>query len=121
MFPSWRRSCVYLPGITLRSSLAQIATPLLVHSDLSCGSDSDCELVRTGEVCNGQCSCGSTPINAAAAARFQADTASLTLEACPCADPGEARCLGGQCTLCGLGPNQSAGCGELGTVEDAGI
>jgi hypothetical protein len=85
-------------------------------SDLSCGSDSDCALVRTGEVCSGQCLCGDSPVNAAAAARFQSETASLTLEGCPCAFPGEAHCLGGQCTLCGLGPNQPAGCGELGTT-----
>ncbi len=92
----------------------------IVPSDVSCGSDQDCELVRTGEVCNGQCSCGDTPVNAAAGARFQSETASLTLEACPCADPGEARCLGGQCTLCGFGPDQLAGCGDAG-IEDAGI
>lgn len=92
-------------------------------SDLSCGSDSDCELVGTGEVCNGQCSCGDTPVNAAAGARFQSETASLTLEGCPCADPGEARCLGGQCTLCALGSTEPAGCGDSGTttIEDGGI
>jgi hypothetical protein len=45
------------------------------------------------------------------------------LEACPCADPGAARCLGGQCTLCGFGPDQPAGCGDSGTntIEDGGI
>jgi hypothetical protein len=92
--------------------------------DLACGSDQDCELVRTGEVCNGQCSCGDTPVNTAAAARFQSETASLRLEACPCADPGEARCFGGQCTLCGFGPNQPAGCNDAGgitTIPDGGI
>jgi hypothetical protein len=95
----------------------------VVPSDLSCGSDQECELVRTGKVCNGQCSCGDTPVNAASATRFQFETASLSLEGCPCAFEGEARCLGGQCTLCGLGPNQPAGCGdaETTTVEDGGI
>jgi hypothetical protein len=93
-------------------------------SDLACGSDPDCDLVRTGEVCDGQCSCGDTPVNLGAAARAQSETASLTLEGCPCADPGTARCIGGQCTLCGFGPDAPAGCNEdagVITIEDAGI
>jgi hypothetical protein len=95
----------------------------VLPSDLSCGSDSDCELVRTGKVCNGQCSCGDTPVNAAAGARFQTDTASLTLEACPCGFGGDARCLGGQCALCALGSTEPAGCGDSGTTanDDSGI
>jgi hypothetical protein len=108
---------------TTDSGAGCVSLEVLV-SDLLCGSDQDCALVRTGEVCNGQCSCGDTPVNAAAGARFQSETASLTLEACPCADPGEARCLGGQCTLCGLGPDQPVGCNEDGgitTVDDSGI
>ncbi len=90
-------------------------------SDLSCGSDRDCTIVRSGEVCSGQCSCGNTPVNAGAAARVQSETASLTLVACPCAYPGEPRCLCGQCTRW-LGPDQPAGCDDAGTtaVEDSG-
>jgi hypothetical protein len=81
-------------------------------SDLACGSDQDCALVRSGEVCKGQCSCGDTPVNAGAAARFASDTAPLDLASCPCAFPGEARCLAGQCALCGPGSNQPAGCAD---------
>jgi hypothetical protein len=81
-------------------------------SDVSCASDSDCTLSLSGRVCDGRCSCGDTPVNATASARFQSQIASLTLEACPCVFPGEARCLGGQCTLCGLGPNAPAGCSD---------
>lgn len=91
-------------------------------ADISCGSDSDCVLTLTGHVCDRECNCGDTPVNAGAAARYRSETASLTFEGCPCADPGEARCLGGQCALCGLGPNQPAGCGEGTTVvEDSGV
>jgi hypothetical protein len=81
-------------------------------SDLACGSDQDCALVRSGEVCKGQCSCGDTPVNAGAAARFASDVAPLDLASCPCAFPGEARCLAGQCALCGPGSNQPAGCAD---------
>jgi hypothetical protein len=87
-------------------------------SDLSCASDLDCSLVRTGDVCSGQCSCGDTAVNATASSHFQSETASLTLKACPCAFPGEARCVGGQCTLCGPGPGPSAGCSNTGTAGD---
>jgi hypothetical protein len=81
-------------------------------SDLTCGSDQDCALVRTGEVCKSQCSCGDTPVNAGAAARFASDTAPLDLASCPCAFEGEPRCIAGQCTLCGFGGNQPAGCAD---------
>jgi len=89
-------------------------------SDVSCASDSDCTLSLSGRVCDGRCSCGDTPVNAAAATRFESDIASLTLEACPCAFPGVARCLAGQCTLCGLGPNAPAGCSDAGTTTSDG-
>jgi hypothetical protein len=97
----------------------------VLPSDLSCGSDSDCELVRTGEVCDGQCWCsGYTPVNTAAGARFESEIASLTFsEGCGCpSSTDEARCLGGQCTLCGLGA-QPAGCNDAGimTIEDSGM
>jgi hypothetical protein len=94
----------------------------LVSSDLSCGSDSDCDLVVTGEICNYQCLCGDTPANAAAAARLQSETASLTLYGCECPIIGVPSCLGGQCTLCAVPPNEFGGCGDAGitTIEDGG-
>jgi hypothetical protein len=111
------------PESAFRPTAAPRVDLEVASSDVSCGSDQDCALVRTGEVCDGQCACGDTAVNAAAAARFQSDTASLTLEGCPCALPGETRCLGGQCTLCGFGPDQPAGCADAGvaTLEDGGI
>jgi hypothetical protein len=88
----------------------------------SCSADADCTLVRTGQTCSGSCDCGDTPVNGAAAASIEAATADLSLEGCPCAFPGEPRCLGGQCTLCGLGPDQPAGCSDAGvTTTDAGV
>jgi hypothetical protein len=95
----------------------------VASSDLSCVSDQDCAPSLTGKVCEGQCACGDTSVNAAAAARYQSETASLNLVACPCPAQGEPRCLGGQCTLCGFGPNQPAGCDDTGItpIEDGGI
>jgi hypothetical protein len=94
---------------------------VVIPSDVSCGSNSDCTLMNTGEVCGGQCLCGDTPVNTTASARFQSQIASLTFRECPCASPGEARCLGGQCTRCGFGPGDPAGCYDAGTgTTDAG-
>ena len=91
-------------------------------SDRSCTGDMDCALALSGEICGGQCSCGDTPVNATAAARYASETASLALAACPCVYPGAARCLGGQCTRCGLGPDQPAGCSDAATTtaQDGG-
>jgi hypothetical protein len=86
-------------------------------SDIACVSDSDCELIRTGTLCDGQCSCGDTAVNAAGAATASQETSSLTLEGCPCADPGPTRCIANQCTLCGLGSAQPAGCDLDGGVD----
>jgi hypothetical protein len=94
----------------------------VLPSDLTCGSDSDCELVRAGEVCSGQCSCsGYTPVNAAAGARFRSEIASLTFSedcGCPASTDEALRCIDGQCTLCTGDP--PAGCGHAG-IGDGGI
>jgi hypothetical protein len=105
---------------------ARCVTLEVLPSDLSCESDQDCTVSRSGNVCEGDCvlECGRTPINVSAAARNQSETSSLSLEDCPCLDPGEPRCLGGQCAVCGFGPNPPAGCNDDGgvvTIEDGGI
>jgi len=89
-------------------------------SDLECASDGDCNTVRTGTICSGECSCGSTPVNMSGSDRFGSATSGLTLDACPCAFPGEPRCIGGQCAVCGFGPDQPAGCADGGGAVDAG-
>jgi hypothetical protein len=76
----------------------------------SCSSDSDCTLVRTGNICDGQCSCGDTPINQSGLSKYQAATSGLTLEACPCVFPGTVSCVASECTLCTGQAGQPAGC-----------
>jgi hypothetical protein len=88
-------------------------------SDLSCASDQDCTLTLTGEVCDGQCSCGDTPVSTTAAARDESETASLRLADCACGFPGVPRCLGGQCTLCD-GADSSTGCDDAGAITIEG-
>jgi hypothetical protein len=88
----------------------------------SCNEDSDCILVSVGEICSGQCMCGDTPINIDGEGRYAAQTSTLSLDACPCAFPGNARCLASTCVLCGFGPDEPAGCADGGSTfeDDAG-
>jgi hypothetical protein len=86
----------------------------LMAGDTACSGDPDCTLTSVGKICTGSCGCGSTPANMAAATRIGAATAGLQLEACPCAFPGNPRCVMGVCILCGFGPGQPAGCPDGG-------
>jgi hypothetical protein len=78
--------------------------------DTSCTTDGDCTLVRTGDICDGQCSCGDTPISQSDLSKYQAATSGLTLEACPCIFPGTVNCVANQCTLCTGQAGQPSGC-----------
>jgi hypothetical protein len=90
--------------------------------DQSCASDSDCTFIRAGQVCSGQCDCGSSLINVAGEARYEGAIAGLSLQACPCDEPGIKRCLGGRCTLCDFGPNAPAACiDDGGPAQDTGV
>ena len=54
-------------------------------------------------------------INVDGQATYDAEVAPLgTGTACPCPPDGVTRCLQNQCTLCGFGPNQPAGCPDGG-------
>jgi hypothetical protein len=49
-----------------------IEIPALAASDLSCDSDQDCTLARSGSVCSCQCSCPEAVANSAAYERIEA-------------------------------------------------
>jgi hypothetical protein len=92
-----------------------------VYIDLSdyptgCQFDSDCTTITSGEICSGSCACGGSTINVSGQAEYDDAVQSLQIEGCPCPFTGEPRCIESACTLCGLGPNQPAGC----EIEDAG-
>ena len=79
-----------------------------------CTQDSECTLVTTGQLCTGGCDCGGTAINKSDVAKYNAETAGVQLLACPCAFPGETRCVHSACTLCTFGPNAPPGCPDAG-------
>jgi hypothetical protein len=111
-------------GIGISADSASSCVFIVVAaSDLACGSDQDCVLIRSGDVCPGDCGCGDSAVNTAAANRYQSEAASVASADCPCPFSGEPRCLGGSCTLCASTPGQPAGCDDSGviTVEDSGV
>ncbi len=75
----------------------------------ACKSASDCDLATTGQVCTGQCDCGDTPVNNAAASQIASELQGLDLAECPCAVAGQPACIKGECTLCG-GPDSPPEC-----------
>jgi hypothetical protein len=100
----------------------------LSAADLVCATDPDCATGRSGEFCLPECwSCESryTPMNAGAAARYQAELDSLGRVACgPCAQifVAPVECVGGKCVGCPRGADGSAMCGDGGSPRprDAG-
>lgn len=96
------------------------ATCARVPANLStaCNVDSDCSLVSSGEVCDGQCDCGGdNPVGPAGFAVYEAAIKGITSLACPCVSAYETVCLANVCQLCKNGP-QGPECPK--TAVDAG-
>jgi hypothetical protein len=66
--------------------------------DTSCKVDTDCTLIRSGEICSGECSCGgNTAINVDGEVQYKNAIAGLDLLDCPCVAQPPPFCGGGQC------------------------
>lgn len=87
--------CVYLP---------------LSRYDTSCGTDSDCVTVTTGNVCNGDCLCGGSAINVASEGEWKTDVSSVLVGECGCPAEPLPRCIASTCTVCTGGPSDPPGC-----------
>jgi hypothetical protein len=91
----------------------------LADYDQSCAEDSDCVVIRTGAVCDGQCSCGGdSPINVSGQAQYASQTSVVSLEPCHCAEEGYTQCLSNQCVFCG--PDGS-NCAVTMSGPDSGV
>lgn len=86
--------------------------------DTSCVGDTDCISVNGGQLCSGACLCGGSAISSSEQARYESAISSIQNGVCPCLYPGPVLCLQGQCTQCGFGPDQPAGCDDSG---DGGV
>jgi hypothetical protein len=73
--------------------------------DRSCKADSDCIQISSGMLCSPTCLCGGSAINIDGQARYDDAIAPLEPGLCPCPFLGPTRCVAGECTVCGVGPN----------------
>jgi hypothetical protein len=78
--------------------------------DTSCNASTDCIQITAGNICSPSCFCGGATINADGQTRYNAQVASITNEACPCAEIGVPTCANHQCLLCSGGPGDPPGC-----------
>jgi hypothetical protein len=106
-----------------------IEIPALAASDLSCDSDQDCTLARSGSVCSCQCSCPEAVANSAAYERIEALAepalvwrSSCDSGFCGCVSDVLLHCFAHQCVACGRGfpiENQPAECDDDGGNPEA--
>jgi len=82
--------------------------------DQSCNQASDCMTIQAGEVCNGDCACGGSPVNISGQARYDQAVSGIRFEGCPCPASPPPACIAGTCVSCGFGPGQPAGCPDAG-------
>jgi hypothetical protein len=81
--------------------------------DISCTKSSDCILIHGGEVCDGDCACGASPVSASEQSRYGQAIAGVELAFCPCVDHVPPACVEGTCVNCD-GFNPPAGCPGAG-------
>lgn len=82
--------------------------------DRACTGDPDCTTVAAGTICTGGCACSFASIAVRDLPKYKAATAGIKPNACPCAAPGQPRCVQKACTLCTFGPNNPPGCPDGG-------
>jgi hypothetical protein len=85
-------------GFCVNAPLSEFST--------ACTVDTDCVLVRTGEICSGECSCGGSSMAAASLPAYDVVTAGIEFDTCPCPYFGKPACVNNACSACGA-PGQS--------------
>jgi hypothetical protein len=115
------------PLVDAGTPIADSSTGTCVNVDLgafdqSCSSDTDCMLVRTGTLCDGQCDCGGdSAINVSGASLYSEETKGISFEPCHCPEVGAAQCLAGQCSFCPAGEDCVGISRDAGTGDDTGV
>jgi hypothetical protein len=70
----------------------------ITPADLTCSTSSDCSWVGALHLCTGDPECGQeNAVNVAAAARYNKETAGLSLKPVQCGAPTPVDCVQGQC------------------------
>ena len=70
---------------------------VVTAEDIACSSDQDCTQTQTGEVCANECTCGDTPVNQTALAKFLAMDNTVGVATCLCMASASPKCVHGQC------------------------
>jgi hypothetical protein len=94
---------------------------VLSSYDLSCQQDSDCISISSGQICDGDCTCGGSTINADGESRYKQALSSLTLGECACPLECVPQCLGNVCTICTGAPSDPPACQTKTVQADSGI
>jgi hypothetical protein len=88
--------------------------------DTSCSSDTDCVSVTLGNVCDGACACGGAAINASDQGKYSQLVSGIQGAGCFCPAMGAPACVGGQCTVGGIGTSGSSSSGGSTGSDDGG-
>jgi hypothetical protein len=78
----------------------------------SCQVNTDCTTIVTGEVCDGACDCGGTPVNVAGETQYEQAISGITFAGCPCAAEAPPACASGVCVSCNCGAGDPPQCAE---------
>ena len=79
-----------------------------------CTADVECTTIAVGTLCTGGCACGGASIARSDIPKYTTATSGIETLACPCAFPGQPRCVHGACVLCSFGPGSAPGCPDGG-------
>jgi len=82
--------------------------------DTSCMTNSDCIVIQTGQVCDGNCACGGSPVNADGEATYEQAIRGIMLAGCPCPAEAPPACVGNVCTPCSGRTSDPPECGDEG-------
>jgi hypothetical protein len=82
--------------------------------DTSCVTNSDCTVIQSGQICDGSCECGGSPVNVDGEATYQQDVSGIVFAGCPCAAELPPACVGNICTTCTGSPSDPPECGDTG-------
>jgi hypothetical protein len=77
--------------------------------DTSCQSSSDCILIQTGRVCDGDCACGGAPVSASEQGAYDDALRGITIGGCPCPETTRPVCWEDHCILPVVLPAPDAG------------
>ena len=81
--------------------------------DRSCTRASDCITISAGTLCDGDCRCGGSTVNADGMAAYDSATSSLSLGDCFCPSTPAPQCIDNQCTICTGAPSDPSSCGVM--------